>query len=570
MAIDLKKTDVVIVGLGAVGGVAALPLARAGLDVIGIEAGPWLTPRDFAPDELRNNFRGWPQSAQKANGEIPTHRPNASAPYSPRLPIHPMMNAVGGTSLHYWAQSWRLNPWDFKVVSETTRRYGASRIPKGSTVEDWPFGLEELEPYYDKVEFEIGVSGQAGNIGGVIDRRGNIFEGPRQRGYPMPPLRGTAFTDSMAVAARRLGWHPFPGPAAVNSQPYDGRSDCQYHGFCNRGGCHVSAKNSTAVSTIPKAMATKRLDVATQAIVTRVALDERSGRVTGVVYVKGGREYFQPADVVLLASYTYENVRLLLLSKSRPFPNGLSNNGGQVGRHYMSHFQSSPVTALFPHNLNTWYGLPAQGIAIDNWADDNFDHADLDFIGGGNLWVYSDRRPIAAASMPTYGKAPLWGARWKSFIKENADRFNVAYLQKTTLPYEDNVLDLDPIVKDAMGFPVIRITADYQDNEKRLGAFIQDKMAQWYMEAGAIAVEKGPVGTQLPSTHAYGGTRMGDNRDTNVVNRWGFSHEVPNLGILGASVMGTSGAHNPTLTAQALAWRTAEHLAANWRAIADR
>lgn len=110
MAIDLKKTDVVIVGLGAVGGVAALPLARAGLNVVGLEAGSWLTPRDFAPDELRNNFRGWPQSVQKANSEVPTHRPNASAPYSARLPIHPMMNAVGGTSLHYWAQSWRLNP----------------------------------------------------------------------------------------------------------------------------------------------------------------------------------------------------------------------------------------------------------------------------------------------------------------------------------------------------------------------------------------------------------------------------------------------------------------------------
>jgi len=201
MAINLKKTDVVIVGLGAVGGVAALPLARAGLEVVGLEAGAWLTPRDFAPDELRNNFRGWPQSAQKANNEIPTHRPNASAPYSPRLPIHPMMNAVGGTSLHYWAQSWRLNPWDFKVVSETTRRYGASRLPKGTTVEDWPFGLDELEPYYDKVEHEVGVSGQAGNINGTIDKRGNIFEGPRRREYPMPPLRWTAFHEKMAAAA---------------------------------------------------------------------------------------------------------------------------------------------------------------------------------------------------------------------------------------------------------------------------------------------------------------------------------------------------------------------------------
>jgi gluconate 2-dehydrogenase alpha chain len=568
MAIDLKKTDVVIVGLGAVGGVAALPLARAGLDVIGLEAGTWLTPRDFAPDELRNNFRGWPQSAQKANSEIPTHRPNSSAPYSPRLPIHPMMNAVGGTSVHYWAQSWRLNPWDFKVVSETTRRYGAGRIPKGSTVEDWPFGLEELEPYYDKVEHEVGISGQAGNINGMIDKRGNIFEGPRAREYPMPPLNGTEFTERMATTARKLGWHPFPGPAAINSQSYDNRPGCLYHGFCSRGGCHVNAKNSTAVSTIPKAMETGRLNVVTQAIVTSVAVDDKNGLVNGVVYVKGGEEYFQPADVVLLAGYTYENVRILLLSKSKAFPDGLSNNGGQVGKHYFSHHTGATLTALFPFDLNTWYGLPAQGVAVDNWADDNFDHSGLDFIGGGNLWVYSDRRPIGAASMSTFGKAPTWGSGWKSFIKQNADRWNIAYLQKTTLPYEDNYLDLDPTVKDGLGLPVCRITADHKDNEKKLGAFIQDKTAQWFMEAGAIAVERGPNGTMGPSTHAYGGTRMGDKRDSNVANRSGFSHEVPNLGFLGASVMGTSGAHNPTLTAQALAWRTAEHLTKNWKAIA--
>ena len=129
MAIQLKKTNVVIVGLGAAGGVAALPLATAGLEVIGLEAGTWLMPDDFAPDELRNNVRGWPQAVQKANREVPTHRPNASAPNSPRPAIHPMMNAVGGTTLHYWAQSWRLNPWDFKVASEVTKRYSRSRIP---------------------------------------------------------------------------------------------------------------------------------------------------------------------------------------------------------------------------------------------------------------------------------------------------------------------------------------------------------------------------------------------------------------------------------------------------------
>jgi gluconate 2-dehydrogenase alpha chain len=567
MATNLRRTDVVIVGLGAAGGVAALPLAQAGLDVVGLEAGSWLAPADLSPDELRNNFRAWPQAVQKANREIPTHRANASAPYSPRLALHPMMNAVGGTTLHYWAQSWRLNPWDFKVVSETRRRYGAGRLPKGTTVEDWPFGLEELEPYYDRVEVEIGVSGQAGNVKGAIDRRGNIFEGPRARAYPMPPLRGTGFTEMMAGAARSLGWHPFPGPAAVTSGRYEGRSGCVYHGFCNRGGCHVSAKGSTAVTTIPKAQRTKRLTVVTEAHVTSVDVDAQ-GRVSGVTYRKGNEEFIQPAAAVLLAGYTYENVRLLLLSTSKAFPKGLSNNHGQVGRHYFSHNQIATVNALFARNLNTWYGLPAQGVAVDNWADDNFDHGALDFIGGGNLWVYSDRRPIAAANMSTFGRAPRWGAQWKAFIRENADRGNTAYLQRTTLPYEDNYLDLDPVVKDPLGFPVCRITADYKENERRLADFIQDKMIQWYRAAGAIATEKTPVGTMGPSTHAYGGTRMGDNPDTNVVNRWGFSHEAPNLGILGASVMGTSGARNPTLSAQALAWRTAEHLASNWKSIA--
>jgi gluconate 2-dehydrogenase alpha chain len=567
MTTRLAKTDVVVIGLGGAGGVAVEPLAAAGLKIVGLEAGTWLAPKDFAPDELRNNYRGWPQAAQKANREIPVHRPNAGAPDSPRNTIHPMMNGVGGTTLHYWAQSWRLNPWDFRVVSETTRRYGAARIPAGSTVEDWPFGLDELEPYYDKVEHALGVSGQAGNIQGKLDERGNIFEGARARAYPMPPLRGTEFTDSMAAAAKRLGWHPFPGPAAINSELYQNRSACMYHGFCSRGGCHVQAKCSTAVTTIPRAQASGNLDVVTEAHVTSIDVDAE-GRAAGVQYVKGGETYVQPASAVLLACYTYVNTRLLLLSKSAAYPNGLANNHGQVGRHYMTHNQAGGVLALFPRKINRWYGLPAQGVAIDEWADDNFDHAGLDFIGGGNLWIYSDRRPIEAASMSTFGRAPRWGSEWKAFVKENADRWCNSYLQKTTLPYADNYLDLHPTIKDPLGFPVCRITADHKDNEQRVAAFAQDKMEQWFREAGAIATVRQPVGTMGVSTHAYGGTRMGDNAATNVVDRHGFAHEVPNLGVLGASVMGTSGARNPTLTAQALAWRTAEHLANSWSTIA--
>ena len=481
---------------------------------------------------------------------------------------HPMMNAVGGTTMHYWAQSWRLNPWDFNVVSATRERYGVNRIPTDSTVEDWPFGYEELEPYYEKVEYAVGISGQAGNVHGRINSAGNIFEGERQSEYPMRPLRASPFTDLMSEAAQRLDWNPFQGPAAITSELYDGRPPCQYHGFCNKGGCHVRSKSSTAFTTIPKAADTGNLDVVTYARVTNIVADH-NGKVTGVDYIRGDEAFFQPADVVLVASYAYENVRLLQLSKSRAFPNGLSNNAGQVGRHYLSHHQGSPVIALFPRDLHNWYGLPAQGVAIDDWADDNFDHRDLDFIGGANLWAHTDRKPMGAAKMSTFGLVRNWGSEWKKFIMENADRSNMAYIQKTTLPYEGNYLDLDPNVKDPMGFPVTRITARYRENELRIAEFSQDKMEEWYREAGAIEVQRTGLGNAMgASTHAYGGTRMGNNTETNVVNRWGFSHEVPNLGILGASVMGTSGARNPTLTVQALSWRTAEYLANNWRSIA--
>ena len=567
MATRLKDTDVVVIGLGAAGGVAVLPLAQAGLEVIGLEAGGAMTRRDFAPDEIRNNVRGWPMlTSHKTNQEAPTVRATSSA--NAVQGGHPMMNAIGGTSLHYWAQHWRLNPWDFKVASETKRRYGASRIPKGSTVEDWPFGYEEIEPYYDKIEYELGVSGQAGNVNGKLDPRGNPFEGPRKREYPMPPLRWTAFHEKMAAAAKSLGWHPFPGPAAINSRSYQNRSGCMYHGFCNTGGCHVDAKNSTAVTTIPRAQATNRFKAVTGATVTSINVDSQ-GRASGVTYLSNGEEFFQPAKVVLVASFCYENSRLLLLSKSPAFPNGLSNNHGQVGKHYFSHHQGGQVSALFPFNIGAWYGLPAQGVAVDDWADDNFDHSPVDFIGGGNLWAMSDRRPISAAGMNTYGLAPNWGSQWKAFIRENADRSHSSYLQKTTLPYDENFLDLDPVVKDPLGLPVIRITGEYKENERKVAAFAQDKMEEWYRAAGAIQVNRGPVGGAMgASTHAYGGTRMGDNPETNVVNRWGMSHEVPNLGVLGGSVMGTSGAHNPTHTVQALAWRTAEHVVKNWKSIA--
>ena len=570
MAINLKPVDVAVIGLGAAGGVAVLPLARAGLKVVGIEAGTWMDPHTFKPDEIYNNVRALVTSVPKAKLEIPTFRTSVDE-RARQGATHPMMNAVGGTSIHYHAQSWRYSQWDFKVRSESIRRYGANSLPKGSTLEDWPLTYDDLENYYDLVEHEVGVSGRAGNIAGKLDSRGNVFEAPRKRDFPMPPLRDTEFTDMMAASAKKIGWKPFRGPAAINSVPYRGRPGCAYHGYCDRGGCHISAKNSTAVTTIPEAVKTKNLTIADKAQVTRIVTGN-DGKVTGVNYIKDGKEYFQPAKVVLLASYTYENSRLLLLSKSKAYPNGLSNNHGQAGRHYFGHWDAQAgagVSALFPSDLNIWYGAIAQNVTVDEWADDNFDHSGLGFIGGASIQVNTEKHPIGAAAMDTYGRAPQWGSRWKAFVHQNSARWVSSYVQCNTFPYENTFLDLDPDVKDPLGDPVCRITSGPKESEPRQALYAVDKMEEWFRATGAIEVQaarnfRGPGLT----THAFGGTRMGDNPETNVVDKWGFSHEAPNFGILGASVMGTSGARNPTLTVQALAWRTADRLVKNWKSIA--
>jgi gluconate 2-dehydrogenase alpha chain len=182
--------------------------------------------------------------------------------------------------------------------------------------------------------------------------------------------------------------------------------------------------------------------------------------------------------------------------------------------------------------------------------------------------VHTELHPIDAAAMPTFGRAPGWGSQWKNFVRQNAARFTSAYLQTSTFPYEATFLDLDTEVRDPVGDPVCRVTTSPKENETQSVQYAQKKMEEWFRAAGAVEVFMPPPLVPGLSTHAFGGTRMGDNPETNVADRWGFSHEAPNLGILGASLMGTSGARNPTLTIQALAWRTAEHLVKNWKAIA--
>ena len=567
MSTRLKKTDVVVIGLGAAGGYASLGLARAGLDVVGLEAGPRWKPTDFPMDELRNDVRNF-MSQPKFAKEVPTWRPNPSTPATQNAGINIfMMNGVGGSSIHYGMEQWRYLPWNFKTRTETIKRYGAGMLPANSTVDDWPISLAELEPYYTKVEQNMGVSGKAGNIKGKKIAGGNTFEGPRSGEYPLPPLRRSGWNDMTAAAAKRLGWHPFPGPASIRSASYHGLPGCQYCGFCTFNGCMVEAKGSTNFNAIAEAERTKHLQVVPNARVIKIDVD-KTGRATGVTYLKGGKTYFQPADAVVLSSYIYENTRLLLLSTSAAFPKGLSNNHGQVGKNYISHMYGG-ANGLFPgKQLNRFTGPGAQRTSVDDWNADNFDHKGLNFIGGGVIDARMENKPINAGRS-TPPSVQSWGSGWKDWLHKNANSVGDAGAQIESLPYEDNFAELDPSVKDALGFPVLRLTFDLHDQEKARHAFVTAKAEQLLKEAGAS--ETWPQFPAIPiavNSHAYGTTRMGNDPATSVVDKWLMSHEVPNLAILGGSTFPTSTAYNPTHTIEALAWRTADHISKNWKAIA--
>jgi gluconate 2-dehydrogenase alpha chain len=559
---NLPKTDVVIIGMGAVGGVASHVLTQAGLRVVGIEAGPRLGAGDFLKrfDEIgegcftRNQLGG-----PKYNREIPTWRLDAKSPTTTPAAVG-MANCVGGTSVHFGAQYWRLLESDFTVRSSTVERYGKSALPAGTAITDWPLTYHDLEPFYDKIEYHLGVSGKAGT---------NPFEAPRSRGYPMPPLRPAGYPTMMGEAMRKLGYHPFPQPAAILSEYYQGRPACSYCGFCGLGfGCWNKSKSDTLVTSIAAAESTGRLEIRTDSRVMAI-LSDSHGRVTGVKYRDAhGTMRVQPARFVILASYLYENVRLLLLSRAKAYPHGLSNNRGQVGKYYRPQ-AAVTVNGLYPGKpLNLWAGTTAQTVAMDDLNGDNFDHHGLGFIRGANIHVANNNMPVShSESVPP--DVPLWGSAYKRWLHKNSGSVGSLLTQMETLPYEANFIDLDPVKKDDLGVPVARLTFNVYKNEIKMAAYLTEKLSAIHKAAGATTTWGGPLPSiTAVNSHAYGGTQMGTDPAASVVNQYGLSHEAPNLAIMGSSTVVTGTDYNPTETIQALAWRGAEYIAKNFGTLA--
>lgn len=536
------EVDFVIIGSGASGGVLAKELSGAGFEVVVLEQGPYRKAGDFTHDELRVQFLGelsdhpsWidPQTFRRTAAEQATVQTEGPPPAL-------YARGVGGSSVHFTANFWRLRPLDFKersLLGEIS----------GTGFADWPITYEELEPYYTRVDWEIGVSGAPGP-----------FDAPRSRPYPMPPLPVTSAGVLLEKGARKLGWHAQAAPLAILSQPHNNRPACMHCGFCMGFGCEANAKSSTLAAMIPLAEATGRCEIRPLSTVFRIETNA-AGRVSEVGYLDAaGVQHAQKARAVIVAANGGETPRLLLMSESSRFPQGLANGSGLVGKYLMPNGHSLSQ-AIFDQPLNEYKSVQVTRIVHDFYEND----PKRGCYGGGGIdaRAFIQATPILFAETGLPPGSPRWGKAHKDLLRDVFTRHMAVLTSSTTLALESNNVTLDPQLKDAAGRPAMRIT--YQDNENDLAMarFLQDRAVEILEAAEARTIWRAPVVSETVFTHLLGTCRMGTDPAASVVDAFHRSHEVPNLFICDGSSMVTSGRGQPTMTIQALAFRAAEHIA---------
>jgi gluconate 2-dehydrogenase alpha chain len=556
----LPRADAVIVGGGWSGLLMAKELgARTPLSVVVLERGGPRKTADYfdGMDELDYAIRN--RMMQDVSKETVTFRHTSK---DRALPIRQFASflpgtGTGGSGEHWNGTTPRFLPVSFEMRTRMLERYGAARLPANHALQDWGITYDDLEPYYTRAEQLLGISGEGSNP----------LEGPRSAGYPTPPLKMGYFPALFSDAARSMGYHPFPSPAANLSEAYrnpDGivRPACQYCGFCDRFGCMVGAKAQPTNTLMPVIARQKSVSVRNGAHVRR--LRHKGGKVAGVEYVdSNGREVFQPADLVVLSSWTLNNTRLLLLSEIGQ-PYDPSSGKGQVGRNLTHQAQNRSLVLFFDRPLNRFMGSGANGVAIRDLDGDNFDHGDADFIGGAYIVALATGyRPIANFGVTPPSVKSTWGSAWKKAAVESFDQTASLSVSGEHIAYRTNYLDLDPTYRDSHGDPLLRMTMDWNDNEHNLHRFMTEKMAAVGRAMGAREV----VTHLLPrhydvqtyrSSHLQGGTIMGATPDTAVLNPWLQHWQFSNLFILGASSFPQNPSGNPTLTVLAQTMRTAD------------
>ncbi len=536
-----KEVDFVIVGSGAAGGVLAKELSQSGFQVVVLEQGQWRSEEDFTHDEFDVLFNGGLAGGEDQAG-TQTFRQSDEEEAEERDGFQPAWYArtVGGSSVHFSANFWRFRPLDFK---EKTLLGPIS----GTSFEDWPISYEELEPYYTKVDWEIGVSGAPGP-----------FDPPRSKPYPLPPMPVKSSGVLFEKGAKKIGLNPQVAPVAILSKPYRGRASCVNCGFCMGFGCETGAKSSSLSAMIPLAMASGRCELRSDCTVYRLQTNDK-GRVDEVLYLdKDGKQRSQRAKAVIVSANGLETPRLLLMSESPRFPQGLATSSGLVGKNLMFNHHSS-VNATFEHQLNEYKGIQCTRISHDFYEND----PKRGFYGGGGL----DGRPLFLA-MPIFysqlfppSEMPRWGQDFKEYLADSFTRSMTVVGATTSLAMESNNVTLDPTVRDRYGLPAARMTYLDHDDDLAMGRFLQGKAIDMMEAAGArkvVAKESGPT---TVSAHLMGTCRMGNDPATSVVDRYHRSHDVPNLFICDGSSFVTSGRGQPTMTIQALAFRAADHIA---------
>lgn len=576
MATRLAEVDVVLVGMGFTGGILAKELSDAGFRVVGLERGGMRrTDPDFAVprvrDELRYAIRQ--ELMQNPVRDTLTFRNDAQQTALPirRLGSFLPGEGVGGAGVHWNGQCWRWTPVDHAIRTHYTERYGPSYIPAEMNLQDWGVSYDELEPYYDRFERVIGVSGKAGNLAGEIQEGGNPFEGFRSREFPMPPLEPSYATELFTDAATEHGYHPFPRPASNASRAYtnpDGirLAACQYCGHCERFGCEANAKGSPHNTVIPAALRNPSFELRPHAWVTTINRDSTGRLATGVTYtdMANGAEYEQPASLVILCAYAINNVHLLLLSGIGE-PYDPRANTGVVGKNYCYQVGGAGVTLFFEdRHFNPFMGTGALGAALDDFhCNDAFDRSTPGIIGGGTISAgTSGGRPIASRAVPP--GTPRWGSAWKQATARWYGRSMSIGGTASNMPSRYNYYDLDPTYRNAFGQPLLRLTYDFVENDYKTSEFLAqrvDEIAQT-MNATIRTEPRSRRGrysiVPYQTTHNTGGTILSANPREGVVNRYLQTWDVHNLFVMGASVFTHNSAYNPTGPVGALAYWAAD------------